>query len=121
MAKAYVFSTLSTDMNYSFYAAGGGDLPIKERDIYVKGGSGVANDRLITPFGVVTEIEEEDIPRLEAHPVFKMHQANGFVMIERKKADPEKVATNMTARDQSAPLTDADFADDKKDGVKVKR
>lgn len=103
---SYVFSTLATDMNYTIYAPGGGDIPVKERHINVKGGAGVANDRLITPLGVMTEIADEDVTVLEAHPVFKVHKQNGFVCIEKKKADPEKIAANMTSRDNSAPLTE---------------
>ncbi len=116
MAKAYVFSTLATDVNYAFYSPGGGDIPTKDRHIHIKGGTGVANDRLITPLGVMTEIDEEDIPALEGHPVFQIHMKNGFVKIEKKKADPEKVASEMNIKEPSAPLTDADFQED----VKVK-
>lgn len=117
MAKAYVFSTLATDMNYTVYDQGGGDMPVKKLQVHIKGGAGVANDRIITPLGVMTEIEDEDIPHLEANPVFQLHKKNGFVKIEKKKADPEKVAADMNRRDNSAPLTDADYVDS---DVKIK-
>jgi hypothetical protein len=112
MAKAYVFSTLASDMNYTLYVNGGGDMPVKERAIFIKGGTGVANDRLITPQGVMTEIEEEDIPVLQSNQVFQLHEKNGFVKIEKRSADPEKVASDMNRKDNSAPLTDADYNED---------
>lgn len=109
MAKAYVFSTLTCDNDYASWVKGGGDLQTIERIVRIKGGAGVANDRIVTPRGVMTEIEEEDIAVLEQNEVFKLHQKNGFVQIERKSADPEKVAADMASRDGSAPLTPGDY------------
>lgn len=109
MAKAYVFSTLTCDQHYTNWVSGGADVPVVDKTIHIKGGAGVANDRIITPRGVVTEIDEEDIAILEQNEVFKIHQKNGFVMIERKAADPEKVAADMASRDGSAPLTPNDY------------
>jgi len=59
-------------------------------DVLVKGGAGVANDRLITPRGVVTEITEEQAEALRANPVFAMHEKNGFVQIGEAYVDPDK-------------------------------
>lgn len=107
--KAYVFSTLANDQNYAVWVAGGGDIPIQERLIFVAGGTGVANDRIVTPLGTATEISVDDIELLEANYVFKLHRENGFVQIQRTKADPEKVAADMNLKDESAPLTPSDF------------
>lgn len=116
---AFVFSTLSTDMSYTFYVKGGGDIPIKERSVNIKGGANVANDRIITPLGVMTEIEDEEAALLKDHPVFKMHEANGFVVVETRKADPDKAAKNMSKKDKSAPITPEDY-EDGKDAPSVK-
>lgn len=113
--KAYVFSTLANDQNYTFWAKGGGDIQIEERRIFVAGGTGVANDRLITPIGTATEISVDDIVHLENHPVFKMHKENGYVTIQRTSADPEKVAADMNLKDESAPLTDSDMGEGEND------
>jgi hypothetical protein len=110
--KAYVFSTLTNDQRYIVWSKADNDLPTEERSIFIKGGTGIANDRLITPLGVMTEIDESDIEVLEANPVFQIHADNGFVVIERAKADPEKVAADMETKDKSAPLTDSDFPSD---------
>ena len=63
----------------------------------------MANDRLITPRGVVTEITEEQADYLRANKVFQLHEKNGFVQISDAKTDPDKAAADMTGRDQSAP------------------
>lgn len=112
MAKVYVFSTLANDQLYQNWLPGGGDIPIKGHSVLVKGGTGVANDRLITPLGVSTEITEEDLGELEKNPVFQKHQADGFMIVRAKKAEAEKVASDMNLKDKSAPLTASDFSEE---------
>lgn len=113
----YVFSTLACDQNYTHWANAEGDMPIKERSIFIKGGTGVANDRLITPIGVMTAINADDYELLKSNKVFQMHQKNGFIVVKDKSQDAEKVASEMSLKDESAPLTDSDFtSDDKYDG-----
>ena len=108
----YIYSTLTSDQLYTSYAAGGGDMPIPGRQVAVKGGTGLANDRLITPLGVATEVTAEDMELLKTIPAFSEHQKNGFIVVDVKKQDPEKVASGMNTRDGSAPRTDADFPAD---------
>lgn len=107
-ARVYVFSTLANDQVYQNWQEGPHDVPIEARGIHIKGGTGVANDRLITPIGVCTEIDEADLEQLEKNAVFKMHQDNGFVVVRKSKADPEKVAADM-AQDPSGPRTPSDY------------
>lgn len=110
--KLYVYSTLASDVRYQNTAPGGADLPVVVSDVLVKGGAGVANDRLITPRGVVTEITEEQAEALRANPVFAMHEKNGFVHIGDAYVDPDKAAADMTGRDQSAPIVPEDLPQD---------
>lgn len=110
--KLYVYSTLACDMAYTNHQDGGADMPIDLPPVYVKGGAGVANDRLITPRGVVTEVTEQEAEYLRANKVFQLHEKNGFVMISEGKKDPEKVAADMTGRDQSAPVVPDDMRED---------
>jgi len=117
MAKTYIFSTLANDQLYTNWLQGGGDMPIKGHSVLVKGGTGVANDRLITPLGVSTEITDYDLEELQKNPSFKDHEKNGFIVVKAKKAEAEKVAADMNLKDESAPLTDADYT--KEDGPKV--
>lgn len=111
-ASVYVFSTLTSDMMYRTYGEGGGDVLVVDKEVFVKGGSNLPDKRLITPYGVMTEVSEEDYALLEANEVFKLHKANGFITVRDKPADAEKVATDMETRDQSAPLVDADFTEE---------
>lgn len=112
MAKVYVFSTLANDQKYQNWISGGNDIPSKGHSVLIKGGTGVANQRLITPLGVMTEIEEVDLEELEKNQVFKMHKEKGFITVQRKKAEAEKVAADMNLKDESAPLTDSDYKED---------
>lgn len=105
----YIFSTLTGGQEYTGYASGGGDIPVAERKVFVAGGSNLPDKRLITPIGVMTEVSDEDFSWLQENEVFKMHRANGFITVRDKEAAPEKVATEMETRDQSAPLVEADF------------
>jgi hypothetical protein len=110
--RVTVFSTLATDQRYVQWAKGGGDMNIQEHSILIKGGTGVANDRFITPLGVATEIDADLLPILEQNPVFQVHSKNGYIVVQRQSADPEKVAADMNLSDPSAPKTPADFPAD---------
>ena len=106
--KYYVFSTLSSDMNYTNYVEGGADIPIALPFVHVKGGAGVANDRLITPRGVMTEIDEEQLDYLRANKVFQLHEENGHMKVEDAAHDADKVVADMEGRDTSAPIVPQD-------------
>ena len=110
MAKIYVFSTLANDQLYQNWLQGGNDLPIQDVGVMIKGGTGVANDRLITPIGVATEVDDADYDALKKNPVFLKHVADGFLTVQTKKAEAEKVASDMNLKDKSAPLTPSDFS-----------
>lgn len=110
--KLYVYSTLTCDQNYTNHDTGGADLPVPLPPVFIKGGAGVANDRLITPRGVATEITEEQAEYLRANPMFQLHEKNGYVQISADKVDADKAAADMTGRDQSAPLVPQDLPAD---------
>lgn len=113
MAKRlYVYSTLASDVLYQNHAPGGADLPVVTSEVLVKGGAGVANDRLITPRGVATEITEQQAEALRANPVFAMHEQNGFVQISESRVDADEAAADMTGRDHSAPIVPNDLPPD---------
>lgn len=107
--SVFVFSTLATDVMYVEWLQGGADLPMQGRKVTIKGGTGVADSRIVTPIGVGTEVDEDDLPWLETVPQFQHHVKEGHIRVERKSADPEKVAADMKLRDRSAPLTPSDF------------
>jgi hypothetical protein len=107
----YVFSTLTADQVYTRTAMGGGDLPQTVAEVFVAGGSNISDKYLRTPIGVMTPVSDEELTILQENQVFKLHQENGFIKVEAKAAAPEKVAADMTTRDQSAPLVEGDFQD----------
>ncbi|CNI48238.1 hypothetical protein [Yersinia pekkanenii] len=105
----YIFSTISTDVKYTFYGQSANDMPAIEHTITIKGGANVATKNLITPKGVMTSVEDAEVDMLNTHPVFLRHKKKGFVHVEAKQAAPDEVASDMEARDESAPLIDDDF------------
>lgn len=112
----YVYSTSSTNLSYPEYAkTAPGQPPRIIRAVIVKGGANVANKHVITPYGVATEVTEEEATFLVTNENFQRHVVAGFVRYEARKHDPEVVAADMEARDGSSPLVPADFeADGKK-------
>lgn len=109
-----VFSTLTCDNKYASHKPTDNGMVVEEATVLVKGGAGVMNDRIITPRGVATLVTEADVEILKRNPVFKMHEANGFVAIEEvarppSEDDVENAAAAMASRDGSAPMVDADF------------
>lgn len=115
--SVHVFSTLANDQRYVNYTSNPEGVPLPTSDILIKGGAGVANERLITPQGVHTEVTEEAMAELEKNPVFAMHKRNGFIIVQARRADADKVATDMNAKDKSKPLTPADYLDKQVDAV----
>ena len=111
-SKLYVYSTLTADQLYTNWGRGGGDVPVPTSKVFIKGGAGVANDRVITPRGVVTEITPEQAAILMENSDFQLHQKNGFVQISERETDPEKAAADMESRDESAPLVPGDLPAD---------
>lgn len=111
----YVYSTLTADNQYRLYDDGGADMKVPRQNIVIKGGTGVANDRLVTPLGVVTQVTAEEADALKKHPVFQEHLKNGFVVIQAKQVEPEKVAADMDTADKSAPLNPARYKKKNKD------
>lgn len=112
MAKKthYVYSTLTASMEYTRDQAGGGDLPVTVGKVFIAGGANVPDKFLRTPDGaVVTPVTDEELTLLQENEVFKLHEANGFIVVKDKKAETEVVAADMDTRDKSAPLVDADF------------
>lgn len=109
MAKQlYVFSTLAADVAYTNHVQGGGDMPVPLAPVLIRGGAGVANDRLITPRGVATEVTEQQVEYLRANSVFQLHEKNRFVMVSEAYGDPDTVAADMAGRDHSAPVVPQD-------------
>lgn len=108
----YVYSTLTDSMFYTFYVSNKdqfNDLPVITKKIHIKGGANVATKQLVTPLGVVTEVSDEDLALLQHHPIFQLHEKNGFIKVDGKKYDVEKAVATMEKRDEASPLTPQDY------------
>lgn len=121
----YVYSTLTADQLYTSYkpTIADGAPSLIERQVFINGGANLIDKVLQTPRGTVTNVSDDDVKFLLKNPDFLMHQQNGFVTIEQKKVDTiEAVASAMTSRDESAPLTSQDIeAEGKKAKVSKSR
>jgi hypothetical protein len=110
----YVFSTLTCDQLYTQYLESDNpnSLPRSAGQVLIKGGAGVANDRIVTPQGVVTEIDASQMAILMNVDAFRDHVKAGYITVEDKPADAEKVAADMQRRDGSSPLVPQDLPED---------
>lgn len=106
----YIFSTLSNDQHYSSWVNAGESGKMIEKQVLIKGGANVMNRHFLTPQGVPTQVSDEELQFLENNAMFKRHKGRGFITVESKKYDAEKVASGMKNRDLSSPLTPADYA-----------
>jgi len=116
-AALYVYCTLTSDQRYTNWRKGENDIPSEIGSVFIKGGAGVANDRLVTPRGVVTAITADDLKLLEANDDFKLHKKNGFVEVSQSLADADEVAAEMAGFDLSTPLTEKTAPGAKAGGV----
>lgn len=108
----HVYSKMAASVAYNDFVKGGADLPVKAMSVTIKGGAGIANNHIITPLGVHNEVSEEEITMLKSNGIFQLHEKAGFIKVEERKADIEKVVADMTEdADPSSPLTPADYAD----------
>lgn len=112
----YVYSTSSNDTTFTKFESGGNDMPKLVKRVLIKGGTNVATKRLVTPYGVRTEVSEEDMAFLNTRKNFLRMVKAGFLKVEERKLDPEVPAADMETRDDSAPRVPQDFEKDK-DGV----
>ena len=81
----HVFSTITNPVSYVEYEGTdtGRNRPIK-RSVTIKGGHGVAEARnLVTPYGVATQVTEDELAFLEANPAFQRHKARGFLTVRK--------------------------------------
>ena len=117
-----IYSRLPNAQTYNFYAepnsakaknGAAGEVPRIITSVTVRGGADIANAKtLITPLGVKTLVDEDELALLNENPIYKMHKANGFVFAEK---DPGAVDVDarvaevmeVSKSDGTAPLTEA--------------
>lgn len=106
MAKNYVYSTMAADVRYQEWLPSK-DMPLKGKiSVLISGGANVINKKtFVTPKGAVTEVSDEELAFLMQDPTFQLHMENGFISVEKRNADVDKVVKSMVGRDGSAQLT----------------
>ncbi len=113
----YVYCTATCSTNYVCYDVTPAQANAKVKKwpdgrkmmVTINGGHGVSNKHFVTPRGVVTQVSDEDMEWLQHDEAFKRHQKAGFIVVDRKKRNPEKVAAEMQDKDGSAPITPDDY------------
>jgi hypothetical protein len=111
---AYIYSTLTGSQRYQTYTKQANGVSSAERpSILIQGGTNVADKNFVTPRGVVTKVTDAQLKELKANKMFQTHLKNGFIKIEEKAGDTDKVVADLTQRDGAAPLVDGDFKDTK--------
>lgn len=112
----FIYSTLTASQRYQTYnkpkdARG---MPSATRDsILIQGGTNVADKNFVTPRGVVTKVSAEQLKELQENSLFKTHVENGYITVEDKEVDKDKVVADLTQRSPDAPLVPEDFKDGK--------
>lgn len=101
MTKHYIYSTLANDVEYIKKDEHGNVVAA----IKIAGKANIPNRNMLTAKGVATEVEDKDLDVLNSNRVFQLHKKNGFITVDSKKHDAEKVADDMNNMDKSAPLT----------------
>lgn len=106
----YIYSTLSNDQRYTER----GKNRAVVASVFVAGKANVPNRHMLTPRGVSTQVTDEQLEVLRRNKVFQLHEKNGFVEVDFRKVDPEKVADSMNNTDPSQPDTEAKLESEKR-------
>jgi len=112
----YIYSTLTASQKYPLWdTEKPNDMPRMKGYVLIRGGANLANKHFITPKGVVTKVTDDEFTILEQSPAFNRHVKRGFLKVEKKNIDIEKITSGMEGHDDSAPLTENDvIANDEK-------
>lgn len=113
----YVYSTLANDQRY----VERGTNRTEVAAVFVAGKANVPNRHMLTPRGVSTQVSDEQLAVLRNNKVFQLHEKNGFVTVESRKVDADKVAKSMSNNDPSRPDTSERLAAEKKETPKANK
>ena len=118
---AFITSKLSAPVTYAFYKQTEGKINVVVDEIKLNGGADVINKALVTPQGVVTELDDERLEKLKSHPVFQTHLNNGYVSIQSSEKAAQK-AEETLEKDKSSQITPDDYEKgDEKKQIRPKR
>ena len=120
----YVYSTATNSAFYCLYDTSTPGPAVIKHKVEIKGGHNLnaahnpsQPNNIYTPYGIRTEVSDEDFEFLLNNPTFVRHVEKGFLSYDKKKIAPEKKAADMEQKDGSAPLTPKDYMEgDNSDG-----
>jgi len=116
---AYIFSTLSTNMEYALWQQNPG-RNIKVKSVKIAGGANICrggdDGKFYTPKGMVTRVSDEDLKLLKNNEVFQLHEKNGYIYIEGSEIKIDKAVQNMESEDICAPKTEKTLPNKKRKG-----
>lgn len=113
----YIYSTLASDQVYVEY---GKNRQVVSQ-VFVAGKANIPNKHMLTPKGVSTEVSDEQLAVLRNNRVFQLHEKNGFITVDSKKRDADKVSANMNKNDKSQPDTKERLEENKKEQPKTNK
>lgn len=116
----YVCSKMASDNAYTTWhpkQKAANDMPRKDRQVLIKGGSGVVNKQLVTPHGVVTKITSDELDLVrKSCPAFARHEKAGYLRVLEKDPSPKdiKSMSEDMPDDKSKQATEKSVKKDKK-------
>lgn len=115
----FIYSTLSNPQSVAVYLpypgakdgsnkTGSAKPSVRQSVIHIQGGANVIERNLVTPRGVITEVNDDELKALLKQSCFKRWVDRGHIIIEANEYDADDVAADMEAKDGSAQITTAD-------------
>lgn len=118
-SPVHIYSTLATPQIFVTYdpPPQEGMFPIERVRVAIAGGAGIASKNLITRHGVHTSITAEEYEAIKDLQHFQQFVKDGYIRVEGREWDIDKIVGDMNPRDPGGPLTPADFENAPKDGT----
>ena len=111
MYHVYCTAANSTEfIRYNEHGPRGINIP--EKSVVIKGGAGINKKHVMTPLGVHTAVEDDDMEWLKDDFSFKKHISNGYITVRKAEVNPEVAAANMVTHDRKSdacPIVPQDF------------
>lgn len=120
----FVYSTATCDNIFPVYEENKepGKAHSIKHSVPIKGGANLAKGKgeFVTKYGIRTEVSDSDLALLKENAEFMRMVKDGFMFIDERKRNAEEVASDMEARDESAPLVPQDYEPIDKDADEMR-
>lgn len=108
----YVISTMASSVEYCKYDTSRKDINVLLDSIVINGKTGVTDKKTLicSNGGTITPITEQQYSWLKDNSLFKLHEKNGFIRVEKSRSVAEnKAEKEAEVKDKSSQMTDKDF------------